>query len=188
MDNTNDVPEQARRIEELVRKLELSGDPAIVATAKELVEALMNLHGAALERMLEIVSRAGAAGQEIAEGFGRDDLVGNVLVLYGLHPLDLEARLCLALEKLEPSMRKQSRSIELVSVVEGMVRLRVQSTSSSNGSPGHLRTAIEDALYAAAPDIGHLTIEGLEQNGAGFAFVPIEKLTGAALNGTRGAS
>lgn len=189
MHDTTDVPQQARRIEELVAKLEVSGDPVVVATAKALVEALMDLHGAAIERMLEIVARTGAAGQEIADGFGRDDLVGSLLVLYGLHPLDLETRVRRTLEKLGPRLAKQGSEIELIGIDGGVVRLRVHAAGSNCGSStGPLKAAVEEALLGAAPDVVRLLIDGLEETGTSSGFVPIETLMGnhsPALNGVK---
>ncbi len=151
---------QARRIEELIAKLELSGDPAIVATARALVECLMDLHGAALERMLDIVSKTGAAGQEIADSFGRDDLVGSLLVLYGLHPVDLETRVRRAVARLKTC------DVDVLSVHGGSVRLRVRAAISGCGSSaGSLKATVQDAVFGAAPDVAELTIEGLRRGG-----------------------
>ena len=51
-----------QRIAEMVEQLESAADPNARAMAKELVESLMALHGAALERILEITSEAGETG------------------------------------------------------------------------------------------------------------------------------
>jgi len=189
MHDTTDVPQQARRIEELVAKLEMSGDPAVVATAKALVEALMDLHGAAIERMLEIVARTGAAGQEIADGFGRDDLVGSLLVLYGLHPLDLETRVRRTIEKLGARLGKQGSEVELIGIDGGVVRLRVRTAGSNCGSSaGSVKAAVEEAILGAAPDVAELVIDGLENVGSSSGFVPIETLMGnhsPALDGAK---
>jgi hypothetical protein len=48
-----------QRIGEVVEQLESAADPSARAMAKELLESLMALHGAALERILEIASEAG---------------------------------------------------------------------------------------------------------------------------------
>ncbi len=171
MHDSTDVSQQARRIEELIAKLELSGDPAIVATARALVECLMDLHGAALQRMLDIVSKTGAGGQEIADGFGRDDLVGSLLVLYGLHPVDLETRVRRATAKLK------SCDVDVLSITGGIVRLRVRAANSGCGSSaGSLKTAVQDVVFGAAPDVAELTIEGLEEMGASASFVALERL------------
>ena len=60
------------------------------AHAKELMESLMELHGAGFDRILEIAAAAG--NNDLIEAFARDNLVGSLLVLYGLHPDDFETR------------------------------------------------------------------------------------------------
>lgn len=178
MKDTNEIPRQARRIEELLAKLDASADPLMVATARELVEALMDLHGAALERMLEIAAVSGTAASNIAERFGRDDLVGSLLVLYGLHPADFETRVRQALEKLEPRMRKHGHEIELLSAESGAVVLRVRAGALGHGSTAaSLKASVEEAIYAAAPDTEHLAIEGLEETESRGGFVPLSLLT-----------
>ena len=56
------------------------------------MQSLMDLHGAALEKALDIVAEAGEPGMSIIDRLGRDPLVSSVLILYGLHPEDLETR------------------------------------------------------------------------------------------------
>src|ERR1700683_4148958 len=101
------VQQQTGRIEELIRKLESSADPGSLATARELVQSLMDLYGAGLDRLTEIIAAKGEAGREILDDLGRDDLVGNLLAANGLHPLDLETRARRAMEKLHTRLRSQ---------------------------------------------------------------------------------
>ncbi len=68
------------------------------ASAMELFQTIMDLHGAGLERMMEIVFDGGESGGEVIDKFARDDLVASLLLLYGLHPLDLETRVIEAIE------------------------------------------------------------------------------------------
>ena len=89
-------------IDELVQRLETAADPATRAASQELVRALMEMHGAALERMLAVIGRNGAAGATIVDQLTRDELVASVLLLYDLHPVDLETRVRGALEKTPP--------------------------------------------------------------------------------------
>jgi hypothetical protein len=66
-------PEFQRRlasVEDLVRKLEAAADPAIQAAARELVRAVMDLHGAGLERMLDLAHGMGEAGESLIQKFG----------------------------------------------------------------------------------------------------------------------
>jgi Fe-S cluster biogenesis protein NfuA len=110
---------------------------------------------------MNIVFEAGEPGRAIIDNLGRDDLVGSLLLLYGLHPLDLESRVIQALEKLRPYMRSHGGSVELLSINDGAVRLRLEGSSNGCGSSGQtLKAAIEEAIYDAAPDITALEIEG----------------------------
>ena len=184
MNPTTEVPRQARRIGELLGKLEGSGDRAAVATARELVEGIMDLHGAGLERMIAIIARAGASSREILDSLGRDGLVSSLLVLYGLHPDDLETRVRRALEKFPSRGRPHTGEVELISIEEGVVRLRLRAGGSGCGSNGAaLQSAVEEALYGAAPDLTRLILEGVEETEGRTAFVPLAQLTGPAEKG-----
>jgi Fe-S cluster biogenesis protein NfuA len=176
---TSEVQRQTGRIEGLVRKLESAADPDLLTTAQELVRSLMELYGAGLERITEIVFAKGEAGREILDQFGRDELVGNLLAANGLHPLDLEARVRRAVDKL-----RTKATVESLSVEQGVIglRLRLRATGSGCGSgAATLKAAVEEAIYEAAPDLVRLEIEGIEETGAASGFVPLEKLVG---NGT----
>lgn len=178
MHTTTAVQQQSGRIEELIRKLESSADPGSLATARELVQSLMELYGAGLERITGTLAQQGTAGREILDKLGRDDLVGNLLAANGLHPLDIEARVRRALEKLPARLRAQG-SVDLVGIDQGVIRLRLRSSGSGCGSSaGSLKSVVEEAMYEAAPDLVQLTIEVVEEQGAASGFVPLEKLAG----------
>jgi len=177
MHKTTAVQQQTGRIEELIRKLESSADPGSLATARELVQSLMELYGAGLQRISEMLSQNGTAGQEILDALGRDELVGNLLAANGLHPLDLETRVRRALEKLRPRLRSQG-SVDLLGTGEGVIRLRLRLNAPGCGSTsGALKSVVEEAMYEAAPDLTQITIEVLEEHAAS-SFVPLEKLVG----------
>src|SRR5580700_12127801 len=117
MNKTTAVQSHAGRIEELIHQLEASADPGTLATARELVQSLMELYGAGLERMAEIIA-AKETGLDILDELGADELVGNLLAANALHPLDLEARVQRALEKLRKRTHSQG-SIELLGMDAG---------------------------------------------------------------------
>src|SRR4051812_35879119 len=84
--------ERIRRIEDLVRRMEAIPEPASRDTAQALMEAILDLHGAAMERMMEIVFDAGESGKGLVRRLAGDSLVASLLVLHGLHPDDIETR------------------------------------------------------------------------------------------------
>jgi Fe-S cluster biogenesis protein NfuA len=148
------------RIEELVRKIEAMADPEARATGVELLQSLMELNGAGLERMLELTAETGAAGEALIEGFARDELLRGLLLLYGLHPVALETRVAEGLEKVRPFLHSHGGNVELLGIEEGVVRLRLQGSGKSCPSTTTtLKLAIEAAIYEAAPDVTAIEAE-----------------------------
>lgn len=179
MADDKDFQHKVQRIGELVGELENIADPEARASAKALVQLLLDLHAIGLERVLEIVAQNGDAGQQVIDSLGRDPLVSSLLVLYNLHPLDLETRVAQAVEKVRPKVRKAGGELELLSNRDGVVRLNLQVTGHACGSTGKtLKAMVEDALCESAPDMSHLVIEGLEEPDGSSGFVPLSKLGG----------
>ncbi|MGO9463435.1 MAG: NifU family protein [Isosphaeraceae bacterium] len=177
MANHGQLQNGARRIEELVGKFEAAADRNLRAAAAELVEWLLHLHGTALERMIEIVERTGADGTDIVSRLGRDDLVAQLLMLHGLHPVDLETRVTEALAKVRPYLKSHGGDVELLGLVDGVVRLRLQgSCSGCPSSALTLRNAIEEAVYRAASDITGLEVLGVVEEPPASGFVPLETI------------
>jgi Fe-S cluster biogenesis protein NfuA len=168
-----DFRQRVQKIGDLVRELECIADPAVRAAAKGLLQSLMDLHGAGLERTLEIIFNSGAAGAQLVDELGRDPLVSSLLVLYGLHPLDIEVRVREKLEQIRTRLFKVGAQASLISVNGNDIHVRIQIESHACGSTARtVQAVVEDALYEAAPDLTSLTIEGLEQpSPSGFVAV-----------------
>ena len=179
MPDDKDFQVKVQRIGELVGELENIEGAETRASAKALVQLLLDLHAVGLERVMEIVAKGDDAGQSTIDELGRDPLVSSLLVLYGLHPLDLESRVAQAVERVVPRVRKGGGELELLSNENGVVRLQLRVTVHSCGSTGKtLKTMVEDALYEAAPDVSQLLIVGLEETDGSSGFVPLGKLGG----------
>ena len=176
MVNAKDFREEMTRIGELMQEMESIADPAVRAATTGLVKAIMDLHGTALERELEIVAEAGEPGMEIIDRLGRDSLVSGVLVLYGLHPEHVETRVAKAVERIRPQLRKQGCEVELLDATEGAVRLRLDAGPHTCGSTAKtMQATLEAAIYDAAPDLVSLVMEGLEEKPAS-GFLSLDKL------------
>lgn len=169
-----DLQSRLVRIEELIKAVEAIGEEKIRAQTRELVEALLEMQGSAVERMLEIIFASGAEGQTIIDQLGRDELVSSLLLVHGLHPLDLESRVRLALEKVAPRLAQHGGSVDLLGVTqEGVVRLRLEG--NCHGCPSSLLTlkfTIEEAIYAAAPDVISLEVEGTHEEAGANGIAP----------------
>jgi hypothetical protein len=175
-DKTKAFQERIGRIEGLVRQLETAADPAVRKAVRQLLEALMELHGAGLERILETVDKSGAPDQ--IRALGNDPLVSSLLVLYGLHPDDFETRARAGLEKVRPLLRSEGAHLEAIDIGENSIRIKIVGSESRK-----LEQAIWDALIEAAPDAAEIEVEGTSLKGSGRAsdFVPLAALTGAAI-------
>jgi Fe-S cluster biogenesis protein NfuA len=161
MSEENAFQRLSQRIEGLIARIEAAPDTSVRADALELTRSLMELHGAALDRLMEIVARSGASGYALMDDFAGDDLAAGLLLLYGLHPHDLETRVMKALDETRPYLRSHGGDVELLGVTDGTVRLRLAgSCRSCSSSTMTLKLAIERAIYDAAPDVTEIITEG----------------------------
>ena len=155
--------DQIRQLGKLITQFDQMPEGPQKVACKELVQLLMDVHGAGLERVMEIVFEDPASGRAIVDNLARDSVVSSLLVLYSLHPDDLETRVRKAVEHMLPRLRKLSCNAEFVRVDEGAVRLQVTTTGHSCGSSTEdIRAIVEDVVYEFAPDVVALEILGLD--------------------------
>jgi len=165
-----------RHFETLLEQINASIDPSTQAKVEEVIRVLMELHGAGLERMLDLVWESGLAGQELINGaFAQDELASSLLLLHGLHPLSLETRVNLALEKVRPYMHSHGGDVEILGVRDdGVVQLRLDGTC--HGCPSSrvtLKFAVEKAIYESAPDAAGIEVIGESNQGSGPAGIEV---------------
>ncbi len=178
MSENKDLQHRIQRIGGLVQEIESIADPSVRASTKQLVQLLMEFHGAGLDRALEIIAKTGDPGLRLIDELGRDPLVSSLLVLYGLHPDDLETRVNRAVEQVRPKVQRNGGEVELLGIEDGVVRLRLGLTGHACASTGAtLQSIVEEAIYEAAPDIVSILVEGLEGKPA-KGFVSLDKLLG----------
>src|SRR5579859_5634464 len=152
-----------------------------------MVQLLMEVHRSGLERILELIfqtgNESGMSGGAIIDRLGQDPIVRNLLLLYSLHPDDLETRVLRALDIARTRLRKFDSRLELVSLQEGAVQLRLQASDRPRGSTiRDLRAMVEGAIYDLAPDLISLTILAPEEDSSS-GFVPLESLLKHSLAG-----
>jgi hypothetical protein len=178
VDSEKEFQEKMRQLGTLVGELDqLPGGGSKVAV-RELVQLLMEVHRTGLERMMELVFQAGtgASSAAIIDRLGQDPIVRNLLLLYSLHPDDLETRVLRALEVARARLRKLDGRVDLVSFHEGAVQLRLHTSGHSRGSTiKDLRAIVEGAIYDLAPDLTSLTILAPEEESSS-GFVPLQSL------------
>jgi Fe-S cluster biogenesis protein NfuA len=177
MPKESELQQRMRQIEELVQEVQSAADPAFRDRAIKLVELLLEIHGAGLDRMMELISEAGPVGNAMIDGFARDPLVASLLLLHGLHPRELDERVRQALDKVRPYLQSHKGNVELLGIDDGVIRLRLEG--SCNGCPSSsltLKLAIEEAISEFAPDAAGLVVEGVVEPKPAPVFVPLTPL------------
>ena len=150
---------QSEHVEKLAAKLDQCGDPEVRAAALELVQSVVELHGAALQRLIDRCMES-AEGERVLSSALEDNLVAGMFLLHSLHPDGIQTRVMRGLEAVRPYLKSHGGDCELVSVADGVVRLRLHGTCGSCPSSSlTLKNAVEDALYDAAPDIVEIVAE-----------------------------
>jgi Fe-S cluster biogenesis protein NfuA/nitrite reductase/ring-hydroxylating ferredoxin subunit len=147
-------------VDALVGELQQLPDPASRAVVEELLSTVLDLHGEALSRMLDVAGpRGDPAADRLLERMAADEVIRSVLLLHGLHPLDLRTRVEGALESVRPYMRSHGGGVELLGVAGDIVRIRLEG--HCQGCPSStvtLKLAVEKAIYDAAPDVSAIEV------------------------------
>jgi Fe-S cluster biogenesis protein NfuA len=150
---------ESERVEKLAAKLDQAGDPEVRAAALELVQSVVELHGAALQRLIDKCLETAQGEQMLATALD-DNLVAGMFLLHSLHPDDIKTRVVRGLEAVRPYLNSHGGDCELVSVRDGIVRLKLHGTCGSCPSSSlTLKNVVEEALYEAAPDILEIVAE-----------------------------
>src|ERR1700681_4648637 len=148
------------RIDALVGELQQLPDLASRAIVEEVLSTVLDLHGEALSRMLDALGdRGNPQTDRLLHGMAEDDLIRGVLLLHGLHPIDLRTRVEDALESVRPYMRSHGGGVELVGISGDVVRIQLEG--HCQGCPSSmvtLKLAVEKAIYDAAPDVAAIEV------------------------------
>lgn len=149
----------AERLEEVLDRL----DPRTRPAGEELVRLLMQLYGAGLEQVVTVARAAG--GDALVHRLAADPLVGGLLALHDLHPVELRVRVEQAMGVAARKLGSHGGDVELLGIdPDGTVRVAVPANGCGTGT---MREIVADEVAAAAPDT------------AGVAFV--ERDPGPAL-------
>lgn len=159
-----EVDQAVARVEALLDEFAEAADQGARARAEELVRVLMEVYGEALERILKFVRET---GNGLEDRLLEDKLIGSLLLVHGLHPVDADTRIRRALARFERLLETGSLIIE--STGEASVAIRLEGV---NGSGAGLAQAIERAVKEAAPEIERVEIEGIAHGGALVQIAP----------------
>lgn len=168
------IQKQLAHIEQLIKALDSRPDSPASIQARDLVQTLLEIHSVGLEEALEMIHKS-PGGQELIDRLAENPVISSLLVLHNLHPLDLETRVRRALDSVKPLLGSHGGDIEFLGATsDGVVKLRLEG--NCHGCPSSrvtLKTSIEQAIYAAAPDVSALEVEGaIDRASVPVGFVP----------------
>ena len=95
----NNLDQHGKKIQELIARVDSLADPEACRLLQECMETVLAFYGEGLARILDVVKAAAPGGEKVCDALARDAVVRGFLLIHGLHPLSLEARLREALDK-----------------------------------------------------------------------------------------
>jgi Fe-S cluster biogenesis protein NfuA len=152
------------RVEELLDALRSGALPpgGAAAAAEELVSLLVGLYGAGLAAIVGLLREQGEPGAGLLARLADDPRVEGLLLLHDLHPLDADARVQRALDRVRPYLGSHAGGVRYLGITDGVARLRLEG--SCDGCPSSSVTvelAIRSAVEDAAPEVTEVVVEGM---------------------------
>ncbi|WP_051232899.1 hypothetical protein [Pseudonocardia asaccharolytica] len=137
-----DPQEVARRVETVLAGM------AEPRTGEELVRLLMRFYGAGLEQIVAIARAAG--GEPMVHRLAADPLVGGLLALHDLHPVEVRTRVEHAMTVAKRKLGSHASDADLLGIdPDGTVRVAL---SAGGCGAETVRQIVEEEIVAAAPD------------------------------------
>ncbi len=162
-DEISDLNRQSQKIQELIEEMDSLPDPKTRGMMQEFVQEMLSFYGHGLKKILDIISNgSNSAAKDIYNDLIEDSFVTGLLLIHDLHPLDLKTRLHLALEKVKPYMDSHGGSVEIVSLENGIAKLKLSgSCKGCPSSASTLELGIKEAIEEICPDLAGLEVEGV---------------------------
>jgi Fe-S cluster biogenesis protein NfuA len=182
------VRDVGARVEELLDALRSGAVKDAAPAAEELVRLLVGLYGDGLAHIVATLRDDGGPGVAMLHKLAEDPLVESLLLLHDLHPLDVDARVQRALDRVRPYLGSHAGGVEYLGTADGVARLRLEG--SCHGCPSSTVTvqlAIQGAVQDAAPEVTEVVVEGMTAPSApGPQLLQIGRRPADAAAGTAG--
>lgn len=152
----------ADRVEHLLASFDSAQTPRRARDqAENLVRAVVDFYGEALERILTIVhDEAGERSDAMFALLCDDKFVESLLCLHGLHPVALVERVNAALSSVLPYIKSHEGNMEISRIEDDVVWLRLEGTCSGcPASSATLKLAVERAILERVPEIREVRAE-----------------------------
>ena len=187
----SNVRQVGDRIEVLLGELRSQASPAVGEKVEEVVGLLVELYGAGLERMLEIVNDDAETAPGLLKRMTDDKFLESLFVLHGIHPVDVDTRIEAALDRARPYLGSHAGGVQYLGVDEdGVAHLKLEG--SCHGCPSStvtVKLTLEQAIAEAAPEVLRVEVEGVTEAPTGPSPAILQIQTrGGGTHATNGAS
>lgn len=150
---------QARALQTLLDQAQQVADPKARVLVERCLQSILALYGEGLARLIEIVQE-NPGPHALLQRFAQDSTVSGLLLIHGLHPIDLATRLQEALQKVRPYLESHGGNVELLSLADGYAKLRLRGACKTCPSSSiTLELAVRKALEEACPDLLGFSVE-----------------------------
>jgi Fe-S cluster biogenesis protein NfuA/nitrite reductase/ring-hydroxylating ferredoxin subunit len=164
-DEVSELNRQSEHIQQLIEGIEKLPDPNAKKMIEECIQEILGFYGKGLEKILKIISEGNSsASKDIYNDLIDDSFVNGLLLIHDLHPLDLKTRLYKALDKVKPYMDSHGGSVEIVSVENGIAKLKLAGNCKGcPSSSSTLELGIRQSIEEYCPDLLGLDVEGITE-------------------------
>ncbi|TMK46030.1 MAG: NifU family protein [Actinobacteria bacterium] len=184
----SNVRQVGDRIEVLLGELRSEASPEVGAKVEEVIGLLVELYGAGLERILEVVNEDTEVAAPLLKRFTDDKFIESLLVLHGIHPVDVDTRIEAALDQARPYLGSHAGGVEYLGVDDdGIAHLKLEG--SCHGCPSStvtVKLTLEQAIAEAAPEVIRVQVEGVAEapTGPSPSLIQIQTRPGGGSNGS----
>src|SRR3984893_16298883 len=188
----SNVRQVGDRIEVLLGELRQEAPPQVGGKVEEVIGLLVELYGAGLERILEVVNEDADTAGPLLKRFTDDKFIESLLVLHGIHPVDVDTRIEAALDQARPYLGSHAGGVEYLGADDdGVAHLKLEG--SCHGCPSStvtVKLTLEQAIAEAAPEVLRVQVEGVAEapTGPSPSLIQIQTRPGAGSNGSDSAS
>src|ERR1700716_668180 len=112
----SNVRQVGDRIEVLLGDLRSMASPEVGGKVEEVIGLLVELYGAGLERILEVVNDDAGTAAPVMKRFTDDKFIESLLILHGIHPVDVDTRIEAALDQARPYLGSHAGGVGYLGV------------------------------------------------------------------------
>ncbi len=158
--------------DEAIQKLLEHPSPEVRLLAEEVLAAVDGIHREGLTRMAALMDH-----HDLLKLAATDPAVAELLDLYDLVPLGQEVLVERALETVRPYIQSHGGQLEVLSVLDGTVRVRLAgSCAGCSGSAMTLKRGVESALRENYPGFTSMEVEEPKPEPARPTFIGLSQI------------